>query len=334
MAGREYSKRLGSISDEQLQDALDRFDLGQLLAAEPLTTGLFGQNLLLTASTGDYVFRGAPHWNADGEDDWQFPKERYFAGLIHHSDGGLPVAWPYLVETRRDIFGWGFALQPRLDGAPLGHPMHESYSPAEIAEQSRELGRALGMVHKVRVQSAGTYDLAVDAVTPFRVPYSDYVLATVEGLLQRSQIASAATTGADIDWARSVLAAARPALEMPFQACVVHLDYGFHNVLFAKRDDHWKVTGVVDWMTAEAGHRECDLARPLAADHQYGVGGRDEFLGAYYSVQPQLPGFFERFRAFMLWERLLIWEYWQRHNGFPKGLGMRRWMEPFVTLLG
>lgn len=40
MASREYSTRLGVISDEQLQAALDRFDLGRFVAAEPIANGL------------------------------------------------------------------------------------------------------------------------------------------------------------------------------------------------------------------------------------------------------------------------------------------------------
>ena len=47
MSTREYSKRLGVINDGQLQAALDRFGLGKLVAAEPVKSGLFGQNMLL-----------------------------------------------------------------------------------------------------------------------------------------------------------------------------------------------------------------------------------------------------------------------------------------------
>ena len=60
---REYSKRLGILRHEQLQAALDRFALGELIAASPAPSGLFGQNVMLTASTGEYVCaarRGRP----------------------------------------------------------------------------------------------------------------------------------------------------------------------------------------------------------------------------------------------------------------------------------
>ena len=56
----ETSKRLGPISHDQLSRALTRFELGDLLTVKPVPLGLFGQNLFVTSSAGEFVFRGAP----------------------------------------------------------------------------------------------------------------------------------------------------------------------------------------------------------------------------------------------------------------------------------
>jgi hygromycin-B 7''-O-kinase len=333
VASREYSRRLGALSDEQLQAALDRFDLGRLVSAEPIANGLFGQNLMLQTSAGEYVFRGAPHWNPAGEDDWQFPKERFFSRLMHDAPGAPVVPWPYIVDEGRDIFGWGFALQPRLPGIVLQQPMRTHYSEREIREQSRELGAALAKLHSLKLPAAGTYERAGDGIRSIRGAYFDYLASTVEQLLAEAANSSPATPAADIDWARGVLDDAREALALPFEPTVVHLDFGFHNVLFVNEDGHWKLSGVVDWMTAEAGHPECDLSRPIATSLQHKIGAAGEFLDAYRGGKPEPAGFEERFRAFMLWERSLIWNYWQRNNGFKEGLTMRAWMEPFVEML-
>lgn len=69
--------RLGTLTSDQLQRALDRFGLGRLLSAAPVPFGLFGQNVFVTSSAGDYVLRGCPHY------DWQFPSEQFFARLLH-----------------------------------------------------------------------------------------------------------------------------------------------------------------------------------------------------------------------------------------------------------
>lgn len=334
MAGRRYSERLGEITDEQLQAALDRFGLGRLLASEPIPNGLFGQNLMLETTSGGYVFRGAPHWNPSGEDDWQFQKERFFSRLVTENPAGPPVPWPYLLEESRDIFGWGFALQPRLPGGPPRQPMAAHYPEAEQREMARELGLALGALHMTRTGLTGTHHPGKDALEPLPGTFADYVAGTIEGLLGQARAASHATSEGDVAWAHSVVALARRALDMPFEPCVVHLDCGFHNVLYEQTDDHWRLTGIVDWHTAEAGHPECDLARPLATFRQYKIAGASEFMAAYRELQPELPGFRERLPVFMLWERLLIWGYWQQHKGFPDGLGMRQWMEPYVQTGG
>ena len=67
MHTREYSKDLGLLSPDQFQAALSRFGLGNFLHAEPIPFGLFGQNVFLTSTVGEFVLRGRPHF------PWQFP---------------------------------------------------------------------------------------------------------------------------------------------------------------------------------------------------------------------------------------------------------------------
>ena len=66
---RIYSQHLGLITDEQFQAALDHFQLGCFIRAEPILFGLFGQNVFVSSSEGEFVLRGRPHfW-------WPFPVE-------------------------------------------------------------------------------------------------------------------------------------------------------------------------------------------------------------------------------------------------------------------
>jgi aminoglycoside phosphotransferase (APT) family kinase protein len=120
------SERLGPWSRVHVQGALDRFNLSQL------TSGLFGQNVFLTAESGEWLLRGAPHW------PWQFAKERFFAERLHRSTAA-PGPRPYLVGASEDTFGWSYALMPKLSGAP----------PSELRDQLgpdglREVARAMG----------------------------------------------------------------------------------------------------------------------------------------------------------------------------------------------
>lgn len=130
-----YAERLGHLASGQLRAALDRFDLGRLVSTTPVTTGNFGQNVFLTASTGDYVFRGHPLR------DEQFAKERYFAQVLHERTS-VPVPWPYHHERDRDLFGWEYAIMPRLDGVHLAEP--DAYD--NLADDDRS-GIAVAMAH-------------------------------------------------------------------------------------------------------------------------------------------------------------------------------------------
>ena len=54
MNTRWYSQRLGTLSEQQFQAALDRFQLGQLISTEPVGQGNFGQNIFLTSTQGAF----------------------------------------------------------------------------------------------------------------------------------------------------------------------------------------------------------------------------------------------------------------------------------------
>jgi hygromycin-B 7''-O-kinase len=62
MAEKTYSQRLGVITNDQFQAALDHFKLGLFVKAEPIPFGIFGQNVFVTSSQGDFVLRGQPHF--------------------------------------------------------------------------------------------------------------------------------------------------------------------------------------------------------------------------------------------------------------------------------
>jgi hypothetical protein len=51
---REFSECLGALSEEQMQAALDRFDLGSVAHAECILFGNFGQNVFVTCSKAEH----------------------------------------------------------------------------------------------------------------------------------------------------------------------------------------------------------------------------------------------------------------------------------------
>ncbi len=277
MATRRYNERLGTLSDEQFQAALDRFDLGRFIGAEPISFGLFGQNVFVTSTKGEYVLRGAPHF------PWQFPTEQFYARQLHEHTR-IPVPWPYLVDTASDIFGWSYALMPRMPGLQLADP--EIYRQLDVEDRrgiARALGENLALMQELTWPFAGRYDAASDAVQPFELarelawPFpvragastptpitcSERVIACLRNNLARARGYNGYTTADDIAWVENAITRSRDALNEPFQPCIVMEDYKRDNVVAVRDAGGWRISGVFDLMSAHFGDGETDLSRTV-----------------------------------------------------------------------
>lgn len=324
---REYSKRLGVLTHEQLQAALDRFALGELIAAAPAPSGLFGQNVMLTASSGEHVLRGAP-WPA-----WQLPLERAVAEHIHDRTS-VPAPWPYRIDEATDVFGWSYAVMPHLAGMSVAdHAAFTALAPDDRLGVARAMGEGLAALQQAGFDAIARFDPESKRFEPVGLAYDEWFRAYVRDGLAQCRRASAATTDADVAWVESLVADAAAALAVPFVPTLVHHDYKENNLVF-QRDavGRWRVTGIFDLMECTFAEGEYDLARFFTAH----VVDRPElaraFLDAYASIRGLRPGFEERFRLYLATDRLIIWEYGQRHGiWFPPGASFREWAEPGVS---
>jgi hygromycin-B 7''-O-kinase len=327
---REYSHRLGVLSRSQLQMALDRFRLGEVLRSEPAPGGIFGQNVFLTSTTGEWVLRGCPHYT------WQFPKEMFFARLIReHSAVRTP--WPYIIEESCEIFGWSFALMPRLPGIQL-----DELSRSRLAEDDRvaiagALGRELALMHEVCWPSCAdnaANHVDTDVLVPVRSSYREWIGGKVERRIAMCKAVSNAMTDADAEWCRGVLAAGADALDAAFEPTLVHHDYKEGNVVVQREGSSWRVGGVFDLMECCFGNPEEDL---VWAVWDYVSTGRPgcarEFIRSYVAKQSAQGGFRERWRIHMLRDCLLIWHFGRRRDWpFPQGQSFKQWAEPYVSI--
>ena len=324
---REYSRRLGVLTPAQLQAALDRFELGELIAAAPAPSGLFGQNVMLTASTGEYVLRGAP-WPA-----WQLQHERCAAELIH-TRTSVPAPWPYRVEEETDLFGWSYALMPRLPGICLAD--HAAFAELPAADRegvARAMGEALAALHQPAFDAIARFDPVRGDFTPVEIPYVASFRAWVRELLQACRAASDATSDADVAWVEALLEDAEAALAVAFVPALLHTDFKENNlVLQCDAARRWHVAGLFDLMGCCVADGERDLARFFSAHAVERPELARSFLDAYEGRRGLRPGFDERFRLYLVADRLILWEYAQRNRvWFPSGLGFRAWAEPGVS---
>jgi aminoglycoside phosphotransferase (APT) family kinase protein len=232
------TQRLGALTRCQIQGALDRFRLGRLVNAQPTGEGLFGQNVFITAESGDWVLRGAPHF------EWQFPTERYFARFLHERTVA-PVPWPYHFDQLEDIFGWSYVLMPRMPGRSFSES--DWFKTLDITERvaiAAALGKTLADIHAAIAPIAGSYDPVSENVTPFPNGYGEWVIERIETLLTEALTYTPYTTPADAAAVRAFVAAGRDALSEPYQPCVVMEDYQLGNVTIAGDIGRWRVGGV------------------------------------------------------------------------------------------
>lgn len=327
---REYSKRLGDISPDQFQAALERLGLGDFVRAETVSSGLFGQNVFVTSTKGRFVLRGAPHY------PWQFPTEQFFVEQMHQQTQ-VPVPYPYILERSDDVFGWSFAVMPRMEGVSL---MGEAVTAELTAEDRLAIARAMAQtllkMQALTWDHAGKYDPETGGVQPFEGGYRAWVVERIRTKMSESSSYNDHTTDSDVRWAESIVAEAMPVFDSPYRPCVVHADFGEHNVVVQRAEGGWQVGGVFDWMTAHFGDGAADLSLSVTMYLEREPALADTFVQAYLEHKPARSGFVELQQLYMLNLKLSFWEYWQREKGrLPQDktgtLAFEQWAEPSVT---
>ncbi len=324
----EYSKRLGRISPEQFQAALARLDLGEYVKAEPVASGLFGQNVFLTSTQGEFVFRGAPHY------PWQFPTEQFIANQLHERTQ-VPVPHPYLLELSDDIFGWSFVIMPRLPGLQLqDKAVAPQLTPNNRRAVARALARMLVEAQTLTWEYGGKYDVKQNRVKPFEKHYREWIIDCIREKLAAAQSCNDHTTSSDVEWIESLIAKAKPVLYFAYVPCIVLGDYGEHNTVAMETEGEWHISGVFDLMTAHFGDGKSDLSLPVTDYLNRNESLADAFVAEYLRLKPMQPGFVEYQQLYMLNLKLSFWRYWQRNNdGMPgeeKSLSFEEWAKPSV----
>ena len=328
MTIREYSKRLGNISDEQLQGALSYFELGRFLHAEPIPFGLFGQNLFVTSTAGEFVLRGCPHY------DWQFPTEKFFIEQLHDKTR-VPAPYPYLLNPSAEIFGWSFVIMPKMSGLQLADSqVTAGLSMNERRGITQALAAMLVEIQTLIWEHAGRFNIATQTIEPMQQDYRSWIVQRIRELLLQAQSYNVNTTAADSAWVENVIARTARACLAPYEPCLVLEDYKEPNVVVTQEQTGWRVSGVFDFMTAHFGDGEADLARQTGTYLRERPELADEFVQYYLDHKVVEPEFGKRQQLYMLYDSLLIWSFWQGYaGGLPenKTLNLEQWAGPFVA---
>lgn len=328
MTTRAYSARLGEISDARFQQALDRLDLGELVRATAVPFGLFGQNVFLTTTRGEFIFRGAQHG------DWQFGKEVFFARLLAERTSA-PVAWPQVLETSPEIFGWPYIIAPRLPGLALADPqVIAGLSKDDRLQIAQAQGETLGALQALTWEAAGDFEMATGVILPFEDGHIGHLIGEVRKLVAAAD-ASGSLSPEDHAWIDGVLADAASVRDAG-PAVYLHNDFSLNNLLAERRDGAWVITGVVDLMTSTFGGGEADLCRQAANYLDKDPALTSALIGAYRGAGGGGPNAQSRAPLYVVYERLLLWEYFTRppqRAGWTAGKTFGGWARWYVERL-
>jgi aminoglycoside phosphotransferase (APT) family kinase protein len=185
---RKYSERLGVITPGQLQMACDLLGVGSVTAAKPASAGLWGQNILLSTTQGEFVLRGNP-------EPHQLQKERVVAAAIH-GRSPIPVPWPYSISDDCTIFGWSFAIVPLLPGT-MGSALWDTLGEEDRLALAAAHGEALAALHRTTFAVPGPYD-------PTRQTFAEvhdfraWTLQRIDSLRTRCRAIGALTADAEL----------------------------------------------------------------------------------------------------------------------------------------
>lgn len=324
--GVKYSERLGFISDKQFQQALDRFHLGTFIKAAPISQGLFGQNVYLTSTKGEFVLRGVPHY------PWQFRSEKLFADLLHDKTG-VPVPYPYLLETDTTILGWEFVIMPRMKGINLSDNSDETdFSQEDRVGIAEAQGIVLREAQKLTNVFCGRYDFEADRILPYETDWIDeYKKQTLDRLIEASS-QNLQTPDSDLQWAGEVIKEACSEMRS-FTPAFYMQDFKPGNMVVDQINGKWQVSGLFDLMESSFGHPEADISRMYSA---YVGRGRDDLAYAFVNAYSpdDVEGFAKRFPLFILHDRSIIWQYFKRVDRawWDKSWTFKQWVGQFLNI--
>ena len=332
-----YSERLGAISDEQFHAVAERLRIGRFVLAAPTTSGLFGQNVFVTTTEGEFVLRGAPHWvramhetQWRQEDRWQFSKEKYFAEQLH-THTNAPVPWPMLHDQTSDILGWPYLVMPRMPGVCFDErSIRKTLGPEDRRAVAIALAETLADAQRLTSPFAGDFGMTSIALEPYPVGATQHV---VDETGEFADLAARNGTMTDGDHAWLDAAATR-ALSVPERPnTFVHCDYKLNNLTVMQSGDDWRVSGLFDLHEARFGDGARDLARQTCSYLDTDPELASVFVDTYLQHVAADPRIAVLLPLYVMNDRIRFWQFFTQGDAraaWTVGKTFRGWAERYV----
>ncbi|WP_284139363.1 aminoglycoside phosphotransferase family protein [Virgibacillus sp. LDC-1] len=249
------SNKLENINDQQIKQMVDKQGLGQFISAQRTAQGAMGQTMYVCTTKGDYVLKGNPLYEG------QLKEEKYFIEQLHkHTD--IPVPVPYILDESEDIFGWNYAIMPRLSGYHLtDKQLYEKLPYEEKIKIAERIAHTLTAFHQWRVRDCGELNPLTCSITPFQEGYQAWLYKRIYFWLQDATKYSLILPK-DIAWVQHILDTSQSAFAAFSSPCFVMGDFKPGNFLVDHTEtEGWKVSGVFDFTNAYFGDPLSDLIK-------------------------------------------------------------------------
>ena len=163
------SKTLGNIHHNQLQAMLNRFNLGTLVASRKTELGAMGQTMFVSSTKGDFILKGNPLYHG------QLEEEQFFIENIEKRTN-VPVPTPYFIDDSVDIFGWSYAVMPRLLGDHVdSERLKNTLTTKNKLQIAESIVSTLSAFHNWKVADFGELHTETMEIIPFNPTYIDWL---------------------------------------------------------------------------------------------------------------------------------------------------------------
>ncbi|WMT39661.1 hypothetical protein RE628_19965 [Paenibacillus sp. D2_2] len=192
------TNKVGVLTNNQVQEMLDRYNLGKLISIQETSKGVGKQTMFVSSTAGEFVLKGNPLYEG------QFVEEKFYIENLSELTN-LPLSLPYIVDQQNDIFGWTYAIMPRLSGVHFNdQDLKEQMNLEEKIEIVEVLVECLCKLHHWKVESYGEFDPKNYTIRPFHDSYKTWIYHRIRYWLEDAKKYSVITTK-DVNWVEDLL---------------------------------------------------------------------------------------------------------------------------------
>lgn len=320
------SNRLGVIDNDQLQAMLDKFKLGTLISFEKTANGAMGQTLFVTATEGNFVFKGNPLYEG------QLREERFFIENLHKRTT-VPVPMPYCIDDSGEIFQWNYALMPRLIGNHL-NTIDFTANPNEKFVVAELIAKTLLEFHSWKATDFGDLNTFDFSINPFEKSYKHWLFNRIMFWLEDAKKYSKITTE-DIWWVENLLKQSEDVFEKLKTPTFIMGDFKPGNFLIFRKKDRLEISGVFDFTNSYFADPLSDLIKMVTYyidENESDVA--EHLIKVYFAeLNEDIETVIKRMNVHMLHQRILDWGCAKAMNmvTWDNNLPFYKWMEFYTN---